>query len=403
MPAEMNNSPIIISGMHRSGTSLLAAYLEECGVHIGNDLLEGDKHNAKGYFEQRSVLEFQRQLLISSVDKKTSLFPDWGVGELDLTKNLDDQLIKDAITSSKELEVEGPWGWKDPRSCLLSEVWDKAFPSAKYLLIYREPWEVFRSIDDIDHEVFHKNPQLARAAWLQYNRAVLRIKAEHGNDCILIGTRALLRNCGALIELVNEKWGVGLRADDMDDLFSDELMDRSIHAEYFEAAMADEDISNMIRDLDASADLPNNPSNIEDVSVVIACYNDGGYLKEAIHSVERSMQKVPLVIVNDGSTDKATLDLLKLLKQQEYNIIDQENKGLPAARNNGFNEVNTEFVLVLDADNRIDPFYLFGSVKALKTNNKAAFAYSDKRDFESRHGTIRQGQVSDLGLLIGNK
>ncbi|MEL7418373.1 MAG: hypothetical protein AAGK10_07335 [Cyanobacteria bacterium J06555_3] len=45
------NSVIIITGMHRSGTSLTASLLQSAGVYLGDRLMSADSGNAKGYFE----------------------------------------------------------------------------------------------------------------------------------------------------------------------------------------------------------------------------------------------------------------------------------------------------------------------------------------------------------------
>jgi len=58
------NSPvIIITGMHRSGTSLTAAFLQKIGLDLGDNLLKGNYWNPKGYFEDIDFVEFQRTVL----------------------------------------------------------------------------------------------------------------------------------------------------------------------------------------------------------------------------------------------------------------------------------------------------------------------------------------------------
>ena len=46
-------SPIVVAGMHRSGTSLVAGYLQSLGVDMGARLLAADHANPRGYFEDR--------------------------------------------------------------------------------------------------------------------------------------------------------------------------------------------------------------------------------------------------------------------------------------------------------------------------------------------------------------
>ena len=58
-----NSKPIIVAGMHRSGTSIVASLLSALGVDIGQRLLPPDKGNPRGYFEDIDFLEFQRRVL----------------------------------------------------------------------------------------------------------------------------------------------------------------------------------------------------------------------------------------------------------------------------------------------------------------------------------------------------
>jgi glycosyltransferase involved in cell wall biosynthesis len=99
-------------------------------------------------------------------------------------------------------------------------------------------------------------------------------------------------------------------------------------------------------------------------SVIIPCYNGGPFLREAIDSVQsQSLKNIQVIIVNDGSTDNS-LEIM-----QEYSnsieIVNQENKGLPAARNAGLKRVKGEFVAFLDADDYWHKDFLSTMVDAL--------------------------------------
>jgi glycosyltransferase involved in cell wall biosynthesis len=82
------------------------------------------------------------------------------------------------------------------------------------------------------------------------------------------------------------------------------------------------------------------------VDVVIPCFNDGVFLLEALRSLglERAEGK-GVIIVNDGSTDPATLDVLAGLRMRGFHVLDQENKGLSAARNAGYRACSAPYVL----------------------------------------------------------
>src|SRR5688500_12631026 len=95
------------------------------------------------------------------------------------------------------------------------------------------------------------------------------------------------------------------------------------------------------------------------ISVIIPCYNQGHYLREALESLEKCNQELfEIIIVNDGSTDSFTNEYTKELESRGYKLIFQQNTGLGQARNNGIKQAVGKYILPLDADNKIYPDYL---------------------------------------------
>lgn len=100
------------------------------------------------------------------------------------------------------------------------------------------------------------------------------------------------------------------------------------------------------------------------VSVVVTCYNYANYVKDAIESVLNQTEKpTELIVVNDGSKDNSIEVIRGALARYDASgtkivIIDQENQGVAAARNNGIRAATQEHVVCLDADDMLAPAYL---------------------------------------------
>ncbi|NJK60916.1 MAG: hypothetical protein HC918_12650, partial [Oscillatoriales cyanobacterium SM2_1_8] len=71
-------SPLVVAGMHRSGTSLTASLLQTLGTHLGQTLVAADRHNPKGYFEDLDFVTLQRQMLTAACPVDDGGWPDWG-------------------------------------------------------------------------------------------------------------------------------------------------------------------------------------------------------------------------------------------------------------------------------------------------------------------------------------
>lgn len=105
------------------------------------------------------------------------------------------------------------------------------------------------------------------------------------------------------------------------------------------------------------------------VSVIIPCYNDGKFLKNAVASVTQiKSPEIELLIVNDGSTDTETLRELDYYDQKGIKVLSHDNRGIAYTRNRGISEAKGEYILPLDADNVITTGYIEQGIKYLDSN-----------------------------------
>ncbi|HEX2616536.1 MAG TPA: glycosyltransferase [Flavobacteriales bacterium] len=139
------------------------------------------------------------------------------------------------------------------------------------------------------------------------------------------------------------------------------------------------------------------------VEVVVTCHDDGRFLEEAIASLDRERQEGSgVIIVNDGSTDAGTLNVLQQLRARGFRVIDQPNLGLPSARNTGWRASDAPYILFLDADNRLEAGFATKAVEQLEANG-AAVAYPDKQEFGLRNARVPQRMPGMSDLLVGNR
>lgn len=112
------------------------------------------------------------------------------------------------------------------------------------------------------------------------------------------------------------------------------------------------------------------------VSVIVPCYNGGGFLDALMASLAaQTFRDFEIIIVDDGSTDEPTRQVLRRLEPQAR-IVRQENRGLPAARNTGFREARGEYVVPLDCDDLLAPSFLAETVGVLgKAPDETAFVF----------------------------
>jgi len=119
------------------------------------------------------------------------------------------------------------------------------------------------------------------------------------------------------------------------------------------------------------------------VSVVIPCFNQSDFLLDAIKSVMNSTYKnIEVIIVNDGSTDKTPDDISNLLSPFENIVlINQQNSGVCVARNNGITKASGEYILPLDADDKIAKTYIEKAISVLENNPDIGIVYCEAEFF----------------------
>ncbi|WP_185993722.1 glycosyltransferase [Variovorax sp. KBS0712] len=115
------------------------------------------------------------------------------------------------------------------------------------------------------------------------------------------------------------------------------------------------------------------------VSILVAAWNAAAYIAETIQSVQsQSFASWELILVDDGSTDEtAEISRKYATSDQRIKIYQQPNQGAHIARNYAFSKSSGDYVVILDADDRILPKKIETQVKILDSNLNYDVVYGD--------------------------
>ncbi len=94
------------------------------------------------------------------------------------------------------------------------------------------------------------------------------------------------------------------------------------------------------------------------VSIIVPVYNVEKYLEKCLDSlVNQTLKDIEIIIVNDGSTDncRKIIDKYYTKYNNLIKVINQENKGLGAARNTGLKLVTSDYIIFVDSDDYVEP------------------------------------------------
>ena len=116
------------------------------------------------------------------------------------------------------------------------------------------------------------------------------------------------------------------------------------------------------------------------LSVIIPVYNVSLYLDECLNSVvHQSLQDIEIICINDGSTDNS-LDILKKWGKKDHRIIilDQKNKGVSTARNEGLKIAQGNYITFVDADDMVCSNIYSGLIPTMQIYELDAYIFAFK-------------------------
>ena len=160
---------IVITGMHRSGTSMVAALVEKMGVsQLGQKPKKPAADNPDGFWEDLALQKISDGLLAASGHTWSNL----GGEMTSKASKVNETLIATARNDVYQLrqDIGEPWFIKDPRICLVFEEWSRILLlKAPVIFIVRDPHDVASSLMQRDSIA----QQEALALWYRYNRTFL--------------------------------------------------------------------------------------------------------------------------------------------------------------------------------------------------------------------------------------
>lgn len=135
------------------------------------------------------------------------------------------------------------------------------------------------------------------------------------------------------------------------------------------------------------------PSAENPISIVITCFAEGELLLEAIDSIRnQTVTPLEIVVVNDASTDRATIDVCQQLEHDSHiHVVWRTTNGGPsAAREDGFRAAKGDIFVPLDADDLLPPNAIALIDQAFTAAPEAGFV----------HGKYIRQNTSDETLVV---
>ena len=210
---------LVVCGMHRSNTSLLARVLSATGVTFGENLVGANAANPYGHFEHVELLALHRRIL----KRNGTSWRPWRHTMIAV-----DAPERDRITEivRQSMPPTGVWGFKVPDATLLLDFWAQ-FPAARFAFIFRDPERtIYSMLRRAGRQIYFK-PYFALNALLTYcvyNEKILRFATASPERCVVVHNEALLESPRSVVDRIQS----GLSLDFENRGADDDLVDRDI-------------------------------------------------------------------------------------------------------------------------------------------------------------------------------
>ena len=193
---------------------MVANYLQQCGVDIGGTLHPGDVGNPKGYYEDIDFLKFHQNLLSFY---GLSIFP---TDEAQLPREIPEKFRLRAREIVKKKGQSPVWGWKEPRTTLFLEFWQKMIPNMNVLFLLRHPVSVVDSLlrRGTDPMIMER-PAIAFESWCLYNQRISQFYCNNQTSCFLVDINDFVKNPSVAVSQLFLKLRINLPVRDFDTVY----------------------------------------------------------------------------------------------------------------------------------------------------------------------------------------
>lgn len=222
--AEETRMICCVTGMHRSGTSLLAQWLAKAGLPLASGgTIAADISNPLGYVEDLDFIRLHAAHLrrIRKVSCGWKLAPP---GFL----HLDESESSRAREIIARRDASHPsWGWKDPRSILFLPDWKRLIPDLKVIIVWRPCADVVFSLlkRGCKQRRAHLliTPLMAVRMWRAHNRLACEYRNHYPDETLIVDAATLPRAGAVLRDRLKDGFGLPLEAVSLADLFAPEI------------------------------------------------------------------------------------------------------------------------------------------------------------------------------------
>jgi hypothetical protein len=179
---------VVITGMHRSRTSMLAMMLAHSGIQFGGRVVGADLDNPHGYFEDQQLVDLHEEVLAANGCN----WRPWRRRTFVVHDHFDER-FRD-IVNRRQASCNGVWGFKVPHATLLLPYWEQ-HENSRFVFIFRSPDMVLRSLyRRVGVQIYYKPHYILNClrTYCIYNELILECYQQNRDRSYLVSSADLI-------------------------------------------------------------------------------------------------------------------------------------------------------------------------------------------------------------------
>jgi len=200
---------LVVTGFHRSGTSMAMQSLVRAGLYVGDSLIGATATNQDGHYEDIETVKLHDTWLTENQS-------DWchrnGLPEVE-PERIANSIRSIALRLSRKNKA---WGIKDPRAALFLNAWFTTLDNPFGVFVYRhfasclaslqrrQAYQLFKHPSTEHHAIrLWLDPNIALESWILHNNAMLDIMTTYPDRCLLVSQEAQLEGTSLVHAITN--------------------------------------------------------------------------------------------------------------------------------------------------------------------------------------------------------
>ncbi|MCF8365876.1 MAG: sulfotransferase [Bacteroidales bacterium] len=194
----------ILTGMHRSGTSMFARFIHESGINMGGEFYRDETANKYGHYEDIDFLNLQRRELARAFKGEDYLvFKDFVLSNQFVSQ------AKELFEKRIDHHKGNDWGWKDPRTTVFLTHWQNINLDIRFIFMVRKPESVINSLCKLlktKWSLAEKSKYLK--TYIYYNQQILDFVSDPANKYVaIVSFEDLVMNPKTELEKLHKRIG----------------------------------------------------------------------------------------------------------------------------------------------------------------------------------------------------